>query len=159
MSDPRSKSPAVRQPVFIDCHVPDRARLMAGLEADARAWQLDAERDALEQIVQQEPPDRPLKIAVLDSLPASGKVYGTRAGYTKALHDYLGLGRGTLLIVTRRGPAMATDALPADQVEDILKRNASAIEGALSLSMQWITFSQPSVSKAQSIAAIAPSCA
>src|SRR5690242_12926848 len=63
--------------------------------------------NALEQITQQEPPDRPLKIAVLNQLPASGSVYGSRDAYTKALHDYLGLGRGTLLIVTQRGVSAA----------------------------------------------------
>ena len=83
---------------------------------------------ALERITLQEPPDRPLKIAVLNQLPESGKVYGTSARYTKALHDYLGLGRGTLLIVTKRGPLMATDALPVRGIDEILQRNVRAIQ-------------------------------
>jgi hypothetical protein len=83
---------------------------------------------ALERITQQEPQDRPMKIAVVNELPQSGKVYGNRTAYTKALHDYLGLGRGALLIVTHRGPLMATDALPAGQVDEILHRNVSAIQ-------------------------------
>ncbi len=83
---------------------------------------------ALDRIAQREPPDRPMKIAVVSQLPESGKAYGTNARYTKALHDYLGLGRGTLLIVTRHGPVMATDALPVQQIDEILKRNVRAIQ-------------------------------
>jgi hypothetical protein len=83
---------------------------------------------ALERITQQEPQDRPMKIAIVNELPQSGRVYGNRAAYTKALHDYLGLGRGALLIVTKNGTAMATDALRAGEVNDILRRNSSAIQ-------------------------------
>jgi uncharacterized membrane protein YgcG len=83
---------------------------------------------ALEAIAQQAPPDRPLKIALLSQLPADGRVYGTRQGYTKALHDYLGLGRGALLIVTKRGSAMATDALSAAQIDAILQRNDRTLQ-------------------------------
>ncbi|HLJ56368.1 MAG TPA: hypothetical protein VKT77_15120, partial [Chthonomonadaceae bacterium] len=83
---------------------------------------------ALEQIAQHEPPDRPMKIAVLETLPQTGRVYGTGARYAKALHDYLGLGRGTLLIVTKRGPFMATDALSTNQIDDILRHESPMMQ-------------------------------
>src|SRR5262249_9503239 len=50
------------------------------------------DEDALRAIADRAPSDRPLKIAVVFQLPASGARYGTRDRYTKALHDYLGLG-------------------------------------------------------------------
>src|SRR5262249_21395726 len=43
---------AVRQLVFIDRQVPDLPRLMAGLAAGTRAYLLDPECDALEQIAE-----------------------------------------------------------------------------------------------------------
>jgi hypothetical protein len=87
---------------------------------------IDAE--ALRDIAARAPADRPLKIVVVNGLPDSGQVYGTREKYTKALHDYLGLGRGTLLVVTRRGVSVATDALKPQQITAILKQNAGAIQ-------------------------------
>ena len=42
---------------------------------------------ALARIAEHEPPNRPLKIAVLSRLPQSGAANGNRARYTKALHD------------------------------------------------------------------------
>src|SRR5262249_54093032 len=83
---------------------------------------------ALERIAQREPSDRPMKIVVVKELPPTGRVYGTNARYTKALHDYLALGRGTLLVVTQSGPVMATDALPSGRIDEILKRNVGAIQ-------------------------------
>src|SRR5690242_20141892 len=67
--------------------------------------------DALKALTTREPADRPLKIAVVSQLPSAGRQFGTRDRYTKALHDYLGLGRGTLIIVTQRGVSAATDAI------------------------------------------------
>lgn len=71
---------------------------------------------------------QPVKIAVLTQLPASGAQFHTRDAYTKALHDYLGMGKGTLLIMTQNGASLATDALPAQSITPILNQNADALK-------------------------------
>src|SRR5207247_6131876 len=73
------------------------------------------------------PANRPLKIAVVDTLPASGKQYGDRTGYTTALHRFLGMGNGILIIVTRKGVSVSTNALPPDQITQITRQTAPQI--------------------------------
>jgi hypothetical protein len=63
MSNPRSEFAAVQQLVFIDCHVPDRPHLIAGVAAGTRAYLLNAESDALEQIA-----DRLAQHGVVDAV-------------------------------------------------------------------------------------------
>jgi hypothetical protein len=87
---------------------------------------VDAE--ALRDIAARAPADRPLKIVVLTQLPESGRAYGTRERYTKALHDYLGLGRGTLLVVNSRGVSIATDALSREQSAQIARQYVGQIQ-------------------------------
>jgi uncharacterized membrane protein YgcG len=83
---------------------------------------------ALHALTSIAPHDRPLKIAVVTELSASGKQFGTRNEYTKQLHDWLGLGRGTLIIVTGRGVSAATPAVAEDRITTILKRYALSIQ-------------------------------
>jgi hypothetical protein len=83
---------------------------------------------ALRAIADRAPAERPLKIAVVTQLPETGRQYGTRDRYTKALHDYLGLGSGTLLITTHNGTSVATDALTRQQISQIVQQNAPYIQ-------------------------------
>jgi uncharacterized membrane protein YgcG len=92
-----------------------------------RRHQVDAA--ALRALTDAAPSDRPLKIAVVTALPTSGRQFGTRNEYTKQLHDYLGLRRGTLIIVTGRGVSAATAAVPEDRITAILGKYARSIQG------------------------------
>ncbi len=83
--------------------------------------------EALQRIVRKEGSAHRLKIAVVNLLPPIGKKYGTRDAYTKALHDYLNLGRGMLLIATSKGVSAATPALSSRQITLILARNKTRI--------------------------------
>jgi hypothetical protein len=83
---------------------------------------------ALRAIADRAPSDRPLKIAVVRQLPETGRQYGTRDRYTQALHDYLRLGSGTLLITTQQGVSVATDALTPQQISQIVQQNTSYIQ-------------------------------
>ena len=89
------------------------------------------DQNALEQLTQNASAERPLKIAVVGQLPASGKQFATRNNYTKSLHDWLGMGRGTLIIRTKEGISAATDAVPAAQITQILQKHASELKGDL----------------------------
>lgn len=82
----------------------------------------------LTDITRRSPSGRRLKIAVLHDLPASGKRYGNRGNYTKALHRYLSLGRGTLIIVTHNGVAAATDSLTPRQIGALVKQSSGEIQ-------------------------------
>ena len=93
-------------------------------------------QNVLDQLAQSASPDRPLKIAVVSQLPASGKQFSTRNGYTKALHDWLGLGRGTLIVRTNQGVSAATDAVPATQITQILQRHAPELKNDLANGIQ-----------------------
>lgn len=72
--------------------------------------------------------DRPLKIAIVTALPDSGKQFGTRETYTRELHRYLRLDRGTLIIVTSAGISASTNALSSDRISAVVKQNASPIK-------------------------------
>ena len=85
-------------------------------------------RDALLKLTSSAKPERPLKLAVLNTLPGSGKVYGTRGAYAKALHDYLGMKPGTLILVTKNGASVATDSLPVQKSDEILKNHIGEIQ-------------------------------
>ena len=85
-------------------------------------------QDALLKLTSSAKPERPLKLAVLNTLPGSGKVYGTRGAYAKALHDYLGLKQGTLILVTKNGASVATDSLPVQKSDEILKNHIGEIQ-------------------------------
>ena len=89
------------------------------------------DQGALEQLAQNAAPSRPLKIAVVSELPASGRQFGTRNGYAKALHDWLNLGRGTLIIRTNGGVSAATDAVPAARITQILQQHTAELRGDL----------------------------
>ncbi len=89
------------------------------------------DQGALERLAQNAAPSRPLKIAVVSELPASGRQFGTRNGYAKALHDWLGLGRGTLIIRTDGGVSAATDAVPATRITQILQQHTFELRGDL----------------------------
>lgn len=82
---------------------------------------------ALRALTDQAQAGRPLKIVVVSQLPAGGARFDSRDRYAKALHDYLGLGQGALIIVTPRGISAITDALPPDQVNSILQRNRDLV--------------------------------
>ncbi|HZT41054.1 MAG TPA: hypothetical protein VFA07_02635 [Chthonomonadaceae bacterium] len=75
---------------------------------------------ALQSLTTQAPADLPVKIVVVSQLPAGGARFGTRARYAQALHDYLGMGRGLLLIVDHRGMSAVTPALDSQQIDSIL---------------------------------------
>ena len=78
------------------------------------------------------------RIAVVASLPESGRQFGTRDGYTRALHDYLGMGNGILVIETRKGvSAISSDLRPAD-VHAILVQNLSQLQSDPLAGMQAI---------------------
>src|SRR5689334_22140733 len=47
--------------------------------------------------------DRRYKLVVVSQLPESGKRFGTRDAYTAALHRFLKMDRGTLIVVTAKG--------------------------------------------------------
>lgn len=83
---------------------------------------------ALQALTDRAPADRPLKIAVVSELPSTGRQFGTRDAYTQALHKYLGLGRGTLLIETQHGVSAATDAVPGAQITQILRSHADQLQ-------------------------------
>jgi uncharacterized membrane protein YgcG len=83
---------------------------------------------ALRTLTLGRPADRRLKIAVLSSLPESGRRYGSGARYTEALHAYLGLKQGILIIVTRRSVYAETDALSAGQLSEILRDHLRSIQ-------------------------------
>ena len=83
---------------------------------------------ALETLTQNSPQGRPVKIAVLSSLAKSGSVYGSRGAYVKALHAYLGLGQGTLFVVTKNGASIWTDALAPARTDQILKAHIGEIQ-------------------------------
>lgn len=75
---------------------------------------------ALQSLAAQAPADLPVKIVVVSQLPAGGARFGTRGRYAQALHDYLGMGRGILLIVDHRGMSAVTPALNSQQIDPIL---------------------------------------
>ena len=75
----------------------------------------------LQQIVNKAPKDRPLKIVVVKQLPDSGKSYKNRDNYTKALHQYLGLGNGMLFVMNRNGISVSTDSLTGTEIQKRMK--------------------------------------
>jgi hypothetical protein len=80
---------------------------------------------ALNELAAAAPADRPLKIAVVSGLPpGSQQRYRTRDRYTDALHNYLNLGRGTLIVVTSGGVSVSTDSLSNSQITRVLRENA-----------------------------------
>jgi hypothetical protein len=93
-----------------------------------RTLRATVDESALRNLTSGRPAERRLKIAVLSSLPETGRRYGTGARYTEALHAYLGLKQGILIIVTRRGVYAETDSLSARQISDILRENARSIQ-------------------------------
>lgn len=93
-----------------------------------RTMRGSVDEEALLRLTSGRPAERRLKIAVLNSLPESGRRYGTGGRYTEALHGYLGLKQGILIIVTRRGVYAETDALSAGQLSAILRENARYIQ-------------------------------
>lgn len=97
--------------------------------AVARTLQDRISKPALAQIAERAPADRPLKIGFVTSLPPSGKVFGTGAAYTKALHDSLGLGKGVLILVVQRTGHIyaATDSLASGPIGEALRAEAPAL--------------------------------
>ncbi len=98
--------------------------------AIARTLQDRIDKAPLQALAEQVPADKPLKIGIVTALPETGKVYGTGPAYAKALHEYLGLGDGLLvLVIQKSGKVYAvTNALGARQVSQVLKAQASAIQ-------------------------------
>lgn len=91
-----------------------------------RRTQVDAR--ALQQVVHAAPPNMPVKIAVVTELPQQARVFVTRDAYTHALHVWLHLGRGLLIIETSRGVSASTSALSANQIRSILQQYAPEIQ-------------------------------
>ncbi len=83
---------------------------------------------ALRDMASKAPKDRPVKLAVVKLLPDSGKAFGTRDSYTRALHKSLNLGRGTLIIVTDKGVSASTNGLAPERITAVLKQDAKAIQ-------------------------------
>jgi hypothetical protein len=86
------------------------------------------QESALRDIASRAPSDRPLKIAVVSALPESGRRYRTAERYTDALHRYLNLGRGTLIIATARGVYASTDSLTNQQIDRVLRENGRFVQ-------------------------------
>ena len=82
---------------------------------------------ALRDMAAKAPKDRPVKLAVVKQLPESGRSFGSRDTYTRALHKYLNMGRGTLMVVTDKGVSASTNGLPPARITTVLKQDAQAI--------------------------------
>jgi hypothetical protein len=82
---------------------------------------------ALRKLAARAVQDRPLRIVVVTQIPASGQQHQTREDYTRALHNYLGLGKGTLIVVTEKGVSATTNSLSGDQIRQILDQTRSEI--------------------------------
>lgn len=85
---------------------------------------------ALRDLAGKAPADRPVKLVVVRQLPESGKSFGSRDTYTRALHKYLNMGRGTLMVVTDKGVSASTNGLAPARITAILKQDAQAIQAS-----------------------------
>ena len=88
----------------------------------------EVSESALRDIAAGRPSDRPLKIAVVSGLPDSARRYRSRERYTDALHSYLNLGRGALIVVTQGGVSLSTDSLSNRQIAQVLRENGRYIQ-------------------------------
>lgn len=82
----------------------------------------------LRDLASKAPADRPVKLVVVNQLPESGNVFGSRDLYTRALHTYLNMGRGTLLIRTTKGVSASTNGLQPERITAILQQDAATIQ-------------------------------
>src|SRR5687768_3859670 len=88
----------------------------------------EVSESALRELTASAPSDRPLKIAVMSGLPESARRYRSRERYTDALHNYLNLGRGALIVVTQGGVSLSTDALTNREIAQVLRGNGRYVQ-------------------------------
>src|SRR5579862_1948592 len=81
----------------------------------------------LRVLTSQQPVKIPLKIAIVGELPNSEHTSGAQDRYTQALHDELGMRLGILIIVTPLGASVATNAIPLDQVAQVISQTPTRI--------------------------------
>ncbi|HLI47769.1 MAG TPA: hypothetical protein VKV18_03640 [Chthonomonas sp.] len=93
-----------------------------------RTRRADVDAQTLEEVVRSAPPDMPVKIAVLSRLPNQARAFGTRDAYTHALHAWLKLGRGLLVIETKQGISASSSALSGTQIQNVLRQYLSELQ-------------------------------
>ena len=88
------------------------------------------DQSRLVKLAKSHPAGFPLKVAVVPDLPADGRVFQTRDGYTHALHSWLGLGKGMLIVLTPHGISLSTTALDPSQIDSVLRANVKALKAS-----------------------------
>ncbi len=88
------------------------------------------DQSRLVNLAKSHPGGFPLKVAVVPDLPADGRVFQTRDGYTHALHSWLGLGNGMLIVLTPHGISLSTSALDPSQIDSVIRANVPALKSA-----------------------------
>ncbi len=78
----------------------------------------------LVQLSESNPTGMPVKVAVVGNIPADGGMFKSRNSYTHALHKWLKLGDGVLLVLSSHGVSLATGKLNTSQINSILQNNA-----------------------------------
>ncbi|CEK16236.1 hypothetical protein [Chthonomonas calidirosea] len=93
-----------------------------------RTRRADVDVRTLLEVVHNAPADMPVKIAVISGLPSQARAFGTRDAYTHALHSWLKLGRGLLIIETKHGISASSSALSGTQIRDVLQQHLSELQ-------------------------------
>jgi len=93
-----------------------------------RTRRADVDAQTLREVVRNAPGDMPVKIAVLSRLPNQARAFGTRDAYTHALHAWLKLGRGLLVIETKQGISASSSALSGTQIKTVLRQHLSELQ-------------------------------
>ncbi len=88
----------------------------------------DADQARLVQLAKSQPAALPVRIAVVPYLPKDGSVFKTRDRYTHALHRWLGLGDGMLIVLTPHGVSLSTSALTGAQIDQVLRAHLQQLK-------------------------------
>ncbi len=70
----------------------------------------------------------PVKVALIQQLPTDGGVFKSEGSYTNALHSWLKLGTGLLIVLAPHRVSVATNSIRVSQLASMLKLRARAIK-------------------------------
>ncbi len=82
----------------------------------------------LVQLTENNPYGLRVKVAVVSNISADGGLFKSRNSYTRALHKWLKLGDGVLIVVTSHGVSLSTSDLSTSQINSILHHNATLLK-------------------------------